>query len=607
VASTIRGIKSAQFFKVEITKQRIVRLPVILLAFAATIFFVTSSRPTADEYLLGPMFNGFYVDQPETLQFLPNPNFLVRYVQAAHAMVRLGWDGWLNALTFQTGSAVLVNYFGPLSTMVQGAVLSLLTWFLLHQIVRNVTRVKEFQIAITASIYLLLVANFAVADFNTNRENFGLFPFLGIRFGLYFVHGLALLALLIHIQSASTMRRKVPSRATVIWLGLFSGFVSLWYIMYFFIFIGVQILFVWRDSAMRRIGLISISIVAVCTYIFHQGLRGARARTVNSTEPVWKVISTFVRDYLLDANSRIFDIELWRTIVGPHALLAVILGFLVGTTVTADCWNQQRIRKIVQRFSLGIPAVPVAFAFQEYLTYEAWWHRTTPIVISSVYFAIVGLLLSTSLRTLVLRPKFLTVVLTTILVVIAPAISKRLYEIDRFRDSWDSGNILGIGSPVFNDENYNVTNVLHLRPYTMRAWDVQSRLLGQLPVVVEYLDDDGEIVDQEDTHSIVRLSTLSGPFDTEFGGNLRFRLSVKTDCIQPLIIDVDGSARQVRTPVGVEVVGTLVHPGGISIANNANCHRNPAVEIDSFDVGLSGSLAERFKVGSADYFRHELP
>ena len=82
------NLKLLQLNRLRISYFRILVVPVVIVTNG---FLICLGRPSADEYLLGPILNGFYIDSPNGTLFNPSSNLIIRYFQGTKAFVALGW------------------------------------------------------------------------------------------------------------------------------------------------------------------------------------------------------------------------------------------------------------------------------------------------------------------------------------------------------------------------------------------------------------------------------------------------------------------------------------------------------------------------------------
>lgn len=542
------------------------------------IFFMVSGRPTADEFLLAPIIDGYYVDQPNLPLFNETDSRFVSYFKGARAIVHLGWDAWPNALTFQMGSGTLVNYVGPLGTVIQGIVFALLWVASLSVLVRKMSthhsRWREFQSI--SMIALGLVGAMSVANFNTTRVPFGLYPFLGIRFGLYLVHALILVALV--IQTLSVERRETGqwagARSLYLWTVAFAGFVSLWYVFYLAVFLflrGVTQL-IRRRSAIQHVLQLTVALVAV--FAFYEGLGGVRTRTVARSAGATEVVRNFLHDVVQNSSSRLYSLELWSTVVGWHSLVAALMGFVTVLGSPNKVSPDRDFVRALVPVSLGAVAVlPMLFVFQEYVTYEAWWHRSTPVVLSSISFLILGAWLAEFISpkmSLQKRGLFVGGTVAALISFCTLPLANSVSSINRFRASWDAGNVLGLGSPVENNADYNVINAFRVSPYRHANWDVQTRMLASIPIAMSPTQEN-LVSDSADSPAscFADVELKSSPFDTELGGEVDYRI-VLSDALKQASTEVIGVVDDLGTKwenpkINLTLTGRVSVPGKIRV------------------------------------------
>lgn len=585
------------------------RLAPLAVYVAAYTFFVLSGRPTADEYLLAPVFNGYYVDRPNLPLFEPSDNGLIRYLQGARAMVKLGWDGWLNALTFQMGSGVLTNYGGPVANLIQGIVLAAVVTLSLCLIARQVLSNRKDQWVLLGFMGLGIMAGLSVGNFNTPRLNFGLYPFLGIRFSLYMVHAVVLIALVIALVASENREKPLLGRRLVLATVVYCGMASLWYVMYLVIFIALRGI-VSSRARIARLGYLQVGlIVALSTSVFQDGFRGVRGRTAASSRPITETIQSYFTNVVLNPDSRLFKTELWSTVLGRHALIGVLTGLCVAMLLPKDSVRSIDLFRHTRIAVVGSLLLPPVFLFQEFITYEAWWHRTTPITISTFSWILVGI--SSWMYVQESRGghnRLLTLpVVASIMLLVIPVSVPNLQSINRFRVEWDKGNILGLGSPVENNADYNVINAFRVHPYVNPRWNAQDRMLNSIPLEVLHKDCDGRmepLINLQLEACGLEILISASPFDVELGNRLDYELSVTGSQDAPLTITVDdaqGRRDLVSAPDRtISISGEVALPGRITVRTITSEAGGIVPGKTILHIGFSSSLRQRFMLQDDD-------
>ena len=578
------------------------------------LFAVLASRPTADEYLLGPVLNGYYVDRPQVPLFEPSDSLLIRYLQGTRAIVNLGWDAYLNAFAFQMSSSTLTNFIGPVATMIQGVVFALIVIWASRRITKFlIIEAKSFHFVYGCLVSGLILA-LSVANFNTSRENFGLFTFLGIRFGIYLVHAVVLLAMVVHLLKLEKENFQKRTFKTLFLVFLFCGMVSLWYVLYLAIFVSVRCTYILISRRQFKFYFSVLGVVIASTFALNAGLSGSRGRTAAGSKSLFEILLSFSEDVLFNTQSRLFNTELWNTVFGLHSLIALLFGlFVVLVTNQIIRWNNTQIKQLMFCLIPAVILLPVVFSFQEYVTYEAWWHRTTPIVISFYAFFVTGIWIGQYCLPKIQRvQRSIAVLLCGVLVMVfsTPSFLDGIGEVRTFRTGWDQGNILGIGSPLENDADYNVINAFRLEPYIMKRWDVQSRMLRDITVDVVGFDDVGNEL-SNDSQKAFRfvVRTAPSPFDIEFQGELSYRIEIldKTGKGgEVAITDKNGTVNHLL-PSGTGrlavIDGVMTQPGELTISQNPTAESFLDLEIVQVELGFSESIRTRFKLDPNDLIR----
>lgn len=582
------------------------RLPVIA-TITSYIFLILSSRPTADEYLLAPILRGYYVDQPQTPLFQPSSNFPLSYIQGANAVVRLGWDAWLNALTFQMGSSALTNYFGPLSTIFQALLFASAVLIGSYLISTYITTNREHKSFVYCFLVIGLLLAVPAANFNTPRVNFGLYTFLGIRFGLYLVHAVVLVAMITFLlkSEASENKNKRHYISIILTVALFCGFVSLWYVLYLLLFVFVRLSLSLVRRKITSLHLTIITTILVSTYFWTNGLKGSRGRTSAADTPIFTIVQNFFKDVVLNYESRLYKVELWNTVFGVHALIAFLIGSLMVLVAhNSISLNLKNLKAITMSMLVSVTVLPMIYAFQEYVTYEAWWHRTTPIVLSIFAFLFLGIWIAAVVHAKLLKGLRIAISVAVLVALFglatAPAVNG-IQSVHNFRSDWDAGNILALGSPLENNADYNVINAFRLSPYINKNWDVQERMMSAVPLSVQWFDENNRVIENraKQLSQVFSVSTNQSVFDTELGGSISYRIGV-TDLSglggYVSLRDLHGvTTHRIEPGIGrlTELTGELAQPGSVSLLNPGRLSSDLLnLKILKIELGFSGAIRE---------------
>jgi hypothetical protein len=564
------------------------RLPggfIILIAISLAVFLIMSSRLSADEYLLGPVLNGYYVDLKDGFLFTPHSNLFIRYFQGVNAMVRLGWDSYINVVTFQMFPALLANYFGYGAAVFEGAVfilgIGVFSRFMLVKIFKLADNVLR-----NSSIFFIgLAVGLSVANYNSTRSNFGLFPLTGIRFGLYTFHAWILMAMIFWLVYCTTEDRRIGRRFTLASM-LVVGFVSLWYVMYW-LAVLVAILFVnlIHPSFKARNNRLSIFWTLLLTlaslYVLTGLFGGPLRRTTFGSKSTSEVLQTFVSDTLLKFDSRLYTHEVWTLVFGRHVLIGVAIGLIISLCSWTKLGKVSETTIVFVSTMSGLCIfLPIIFVFQEYTAYVAWWHRTTPIVLSFTTSVFLTTVLTASIKQKDFKSKGLAVaalaVSSMVLVSAAPEFRSNLRTVNDFRNSWDRGDPFGRSSPIFNYEIWNIKNFMHLKPFRHPTWKPPMLLIESVPT--ELVTGDGSPLALGILTESATLNGKISPFDVELGNQLEYRVQIRFTKSIPYKIHTvrifDGEGTRELLIVGDQLTtisGTVRQPGAVKIEVDAEC------------------------------------
>jgi hypothetical protein len=168
--------------------------------------------------------------------------------------------------------------------------------------------------------------------------------------------------------------------------------------------------------------------------------------------------------------------------------------------------------------------MPFIFRIQEYFTYVAWWHRTTPAVISFTSLFVLGvesgIKLKSRSNSWLLKGSLFVLSILLATTSINKFIESKNTLVSYSRE-WDSGNLMGIGSPVVNSSSYNVREIVKIKPYRFP----NASLLNLMNETVKY-----KIMDYESTGDRrIEILVDDSPFEAELGGFAYITISNLSD------------------------------------------------------------------------------
>jgi hypothetical protein len=574
------------------------------------------SRPSADEYLAGPVFNGFYVDRTDGFLFEPSSNLFVRYLQGTKAIYQLGWDGLLNAATLQMGASLLINYFGPLATIVQSMVFASVFWLFLYVLNSRILLLRGTRlhagILITLSAFL---AAFAFADFNTFRLNFGFFPFTGIRFGIYAFSTWLLVLLIFYfelqLQSKTKTKTKTKTKNMRFFFSVvfFAGFASLWFVMFWFMYLFISfftcLMFrVHQRSQYKQIHLKVVTVAFLSMMINHNLSSVLLNRTALNSSDLDNSLIGSLRDTLLGNYRRMFNWELWNLSFGFQLFIGIGVGIFISIFFRL---SKEQVSLITPRIIINILVTlsifPILFYMQEQLTYEAWWHRTPLIALSLTSGLLIGVFFATGppLDQPFVRLPFIALI-TSLLVIGLPKLAENFNELTSYRQRWDNGDPFGIDSPLANNEVYNQVNLLKIKPYRPPNWKPSIDVLTHVSVDLNRKSNGDLLSLQPGEFTNNAIITLSDPMLQEelFRElSVSFLASVSDEFSREVFLRVTdkNTVRVVRllpgTPTTVFVKSGL--PGQISLEDATS--RELSFRISDLRLDFGSEFKKSWRIG----------
>jgi hypothetical protein len=299
--------------------------------------------------------------------------------------------------------AVLINYFGPLSSTFLAAIVHLVIVLVALAFARQLVGSNTDRIIFTSIFVLSLFTGVIAGNYQTDQP-FGIFPLTGIRFSSYLIQPLMLLVLFFFyvkdIVDGGVNRKKLGSIFIV-----FPLFVSLWTTMYLIILVPIGLVVSkfmgkYRNGALSfwiRIYSVVLAIAAfnASFVLFPQVDAG---RSVTETAESADTLTDHALTYLFSEKAGTYFLGVWQTILSEHSgiglLAGLVLALLLGKRILlSETSYVFTVSLLVFTFSL-----PFVFAFQELITYPAFWHKTAPIVYSFVLWFFLGLLAAKKLE-----------------------------------------------------------------------------------------------------------------------------------------------------------------------------------------------------------------
>ena len=547
------------------------------------LFLIFSSRLSADEYLLGPVLNGYYVDLKDGFLFTPKSNLFLRYFQGVNSMVKLGWDSYLNVVTFQMFPALLSNYFGSAAAIFQGSVFIVGILAFCRLLFRKVFAIQENILRNSSIFFIGLCLGLSVANYNSTRSHFGLFPLTGIRFGLYTFHAWILLAMIFWLAHCVTKGRQISWKFTIASM-LAVGLLSLWYVTFwlaviFAIFLVSLILPIFGKRKNQLLIVRTLLLTLASLYLQTGQFGGTLKRTTLGSKSTIELIQTFLTDTMLKFDSRLYSYEVWSLVFGPQTLMGFAVGLIISIYSSNNSIKVNETTKVFVYTMCGLCGfLPILFVFQEYMTYIAWWHRTTPIVLSFTTSVILSMVLMAWIRGKQLDPRKTTMAILVFSSFVtfnaASELRTNLITVNDFRKSWDSGDPFGRTSPISNYEIWNIKNFMHLKPFRHPTWTPPNLLLESInPLLVTGLvsGTDNPLALGALTNAS-KLIGQSSPFDVELGNTVEYKIEIRfskslPDKIHRVRID-DGLNTREMLIIGKQLTvisGNVPQPGAVDI------------------------------------------
>lgn len=589
-----------------------------LSALFSIFFLIFNSRPSADEYLVAPILYGFYVDAPDRKLFEASSNFLIDYLYGIHAIVSLGWDSYGNAGTFQMIPAVLTNYFGPISSTVLGLVVHAIIILVALGIATQILESTSDRLMFTSVFIIGLFVAVILGDYQTARP-FGIFPLTGIRFSSYLIQPLILL-LLVFFLTKEIVVGLVNRKKLVLVFILFPMFVSLWTTMYLLLL--VPIVFAISEFAKKNrrgtikywfkvYGAVFLIGILNASFVVFPRIDAGRSTLANSS--FFVTLKDFVQAFLLSSDSRVYSMEVWRTILFTHSAVGLLSGLVVSLVLGKRLNLTGTFYVFIASLLIFVLALPLVFTFQEFITYQAFWHRTTPIVFSFVLSFCLGLLVGQVVRSRLASPYMIPMMF--LLVVLSFLTYPKLKEsrdkvfssaqiLVTFRVNWDAGDPFGVGTSIENLAPYSILNFMQLKPYKHPFWNPPQETLNEVNLNIESANSEFPSFKGD----VLKLKSDSTYFTEELGGKVSFQFEV----VDPSI-NINGersisNATPVNSDTVLQIVPTLQ---GLMISGETRLNQITTLDFDgncekiSPDLPISCYAITGLKPGFSKEFREK--
>jgi hypothetical protein len=247
-------------------------------------------------------------------------------------------------------------------------------------------------------------------------------------------------------------------------------------------------------------------------------------RSLVSQESIVELIPVFFREYVLNFDSRLYSPEYLNLFVNLNNAIPFIIGFFLINWDREDISHTSRLKslKTLSSILLGLYFIlPLIFVFQEFVTYQAYWHLTIVFTISFITYLALGMRFRAFFRSKNFEYKVFNYFIGSIVLFFSiqglDSVYKKIYDqievLQNFSNSWDRGNTFSVGFPVENTSNYNVNNFISLKPYVnyseIPQW-VYER--NQTFVLGGTLDSNQEFIMGNDSFSAKNISIEIVPF-----------------------------------------------------------------------------------------------
>jgi hypothetical protein len=463
---------------------------------------ISHSRPSADEFLLAALVNGYYVDYPTTdgVVFEQSGNFFIDAFSAVKSAVRMGWDSPLNFIIFNFTPALLLNIIGPVSTSIFSLLSQVLLVFCFFKITKFYTDIKSLRVKILFLIIGMFYISIITSNYGSDKTDFGVFALSGIRFSLYWIHPI-ITVLCFFLVVKKTVSNDVLKRRDLLVFILLPNLVSFWSISYWIVLLFILYLLTRKivSSGSKKYLAKGICISTLFTVInLYPNLNpsvNANRLTIEKSNTSFELIQAGIEQilkfFLHASNYDTFHMLL----SGP-----TLLGCLSGIFIVALCKNQLVIsdknfsyfnsainKYFVKSMAFSVILLPILFSFLEFMTYKAWWHNTTPSTFLFLTFLFIGSRISFLLRNHIFKiSRTIVLIIVLIYAALVPTSIRSINLLSTYSNSWDLGNLLSIGFPIENKSEYMVKNILKIGPHNLQNLDKLNLMSSTITYKIEF-------------------------------------------------------------------------------------------------------------------------
>ena len=479
------------FFRKNVSNKRIIvaSFGVFLACIVMLIPYnlISNSRPSADEFLLAALVNGYYVDYPinNGVVFEQSGNFFIDAFSAVKSAVGMGWDSPLNFIVFNFIPAVLLNIVGPVSTSIFSLLSQILLIFCFFKITKFYTDIKSLRIKILFLIIGMFYISIITSNYGPDKTDFGVFALSGIRFSLYWIHPI-ITVLCFFLVVRKTVSNDVLKRRDLVVFILLPNLVSFWSISYWIVLLFILYLLTRKivSSGSKKYLAKGIFISTLFTAInLYPNLNpsvNANRLTIEKSNTFVELIQTGIGQ-ILKFFLHVSNNDTFHMLLSGPTLLGLLSGIFVVTLFKNQLvindknfsyFNSSINKYFVKSMAFSVVLLPILFSFLEFMTYKAWWHNTTPSTFLFLTFLFIGSRISFLLRVYIFKlSRIILLVIVLIYAALVPTYFRSINLLSSFSNSWDSGNLLGIGFPIENKSEYMVKNIFKIGPYDLQNLD----------------------------------------------------------------------------------------------------------------------------------------
>jgi hypothetical protein len=331
-----------------------------------------------------------------------------------------------------------------------------------------------------------------MSNFGSEKELFGAFALTGIRFSTYWLHPILMLTSFIIVVKKIASRTKIRKKYYLVFIVL-PNLVSFWTSTYWILLLIILLMILKGkrlDTYVKYVfsgTMISSTFMILFLYpIFNPLINANRSLTERSDsisqtlQPFSEKVMTYIISFpVASILKNVFTTAFASGLIFSMVLFISISIYFKNSPQAVGIEMKLTQYIIIKSLFVLLPLLPFVFSFQEFMTYQAWWHKTTPFVLIFIIIVLLSFYVLKKIEVI----NFFVKPISILIFLVATLLSVSVYidssrELRNFSKSWDLGNYFSISYPLENQSEYMVENILRVKPYKLQYRDNFEKLLA---------------------------------------------------------------------------------------------------------------------------------